>query len=75
MTTLREARAGRLLSIRALAERAGVAPVTVLAAERGRRRPSYGTIRRLADALGVDPAEVREFRPAMGLPADDSRED
>ena len=65
MGTLREARARRLLSLRQLAERAGVAPTTVHLIEAGRRLPHPGTIRKLAAALGVAPAEVEEFRAAM----------
>ena len=65
--TLAQARRERLLTIRALAERAGCAPRTVLQVEHGARRPQPGTIKRLSAALGVEPAEVREFRQAMGL--------
>ena len=74
MRTLRQARRERLLSIRGLAGRSGVSHVTIIGAERGRRRPSYGTDRRLSDALGVEPHEVAEFRPAMGLPANNEEE-
>ncbi len=66
--TLGQLRRERLLTIRGLAARAGVAPRTVLQAEHGTRRPQPGTIMKLAAALGVDPAQVREFRAAMGLP-------
>ena len=72
--SLRQARRERLLSIRGLAGRAGVSHVTVIGAESGRRTPSYGTVRRLSDALGVDPREVAEFRRAMGLPANDNEQ-
>ena len=75
MTTLGRLRRERLLSQTALALRAGCSVRTVVLVETGRRAPQFETIRRLAAALGVEPAEVWEFRPAMGLPADDSRED
>jgi len=57
----------RLLTIRGLAEAAGVSPRTVLLVEHGQQVPRPGTIRKLAAALGVEPAQVREFRAAMGL--------
>ena len=66
--TLGQLRRERLLTIRALAAAAGVSTRTVLQAEHGERTPQPGTIRRLAAALGVEPAQVREFRAAMGLP-------
>ena len=65
MATLREERVRRLLSVRALAKRAGVAPTTVHLIETGRRRPQYLTIHRLSEALGVDPVEVEEFRAVL----------
>ena len=66
--TLRRVRAEGLLSLRGLARRAGCAVPTVMKAEQGRRTPSYETIRRLSEALEVAPADVVEFRRAMGLP-------
>jgi transcriptional regulator with XRE-family HTH domain len=66
--TLEQVRRERLLTIRALAKDAGLSTRTVLQVEHGERRPHPGTIKKLAAALGVGPAEVREFRVAMGLP-------
>ena len=60
----------RLLTIRGLAKEAGVTPLTVQRVEHGRQAPQPGTIRKLAAALGVEPAQVREFRAAMGLDED-----
>ena len=59
---LRKVRDKRLLSQRELAERAGLSPTTILKLESGRvDEPHPRTIRKLADALEVDPAElVRE---------------
>jgi transcriptional regulator with XRE-family HTH domain len=59
---LRKVRDMRLLSQRELAERAGLSPTTILKLESGRvEEPHPRTIRKLADALEVDPAElVRE---------------
>ena len=65
MARLRDVRVRRLLSMRQLAKEAGVAPTTVYLIESGRRLPHYGTIRKLAAALEVEPAEVEEFRAAM----------
>ena len=65
MTTLREARLRRLLSIRQLARRAGVAPTTIHLAETRRRAPQLLTVYRLSQALGLDPREIEEFWPAL----------
>jgi transcriptional regulator with XRE-family HTH domain len=65
MPTLRELRADRLLTIRELAQRAGVAPSSVYLIETGRVTPRVSMMRRLATALGVDPEVVAEFRQAM----------
>ena len=71
MTTLREARIRRLLSIRALAGRAGVVTRTVVEIEAGRQAPRFATMRRLADALGVAPEEIDEFRAAIEAALED----
>lgn len=65
MPTLREARIGELLSIRALAERAGVSPHTVFLVETGQRRPRFGTMRKLAGALGAEPVAIVEFQSVI----------
>ncbi len=65
LQSLREARSARLLTIRALAEKAGVSPYTVHQVERGARPPRFATIRRLSDALGVEPETVAEFRRVL----------
>ena len=65
MRTLREERVRRLLTVRSLAERAGVAPTTVHLIETGRRRPQFLTIERLSRALEIDPREVAEFRMVL----------
>jgi transcriptional regulator with XRE-family HTH domain len=58
---LRKVRDRRLLSQRELAERAGLSPTTILKLESGRvDEPHPRTIRKLADALEVDPAELVE---------------
>lgn len=54
---LRHARLRRSLSQTELAERSGVSPITIARIESGvRKEPHPRTIRKLAAALGVDPA-------------------
>jgi transcriptional regulator with XRE-family HTH domain len=65
MMGLREARRRRLMSIRALAEKAGVSPTTVQYAESGRRSPGFRSIRDLSAALEMDPLEIAEFRAVI----------
>ncbi len=65
MVKLRAIRLARALSQRDLAEQAGVTQKTVLDLELGRQEPRLRTIRRIAAALGVEPAEVDEFREAL----------
>jgi transcriptional regulator with XRE-family HTH domain len=65
MATLREARLARTLSQRDLAERARVTQKTIVDLELGRQEPRLRTIRLIAAALGVEPAEVDEFRRAI----------
>ena len=56
---LRKVRDKRLLSQRELAERAGLSPTTILKLESGRvDEPHPRTIRKLTDALEVDPDEL-----------------
>jgi len=62
MTSLREARAKRLLSIRELARQASVAPSTIYLIESGRTVPSLRVVRALVAVLSVAPEEVDEFR-------------
>ena len=65
MVTLKEARAARLLTVRALAERAGVAFSTVLLIETGRSVPRFDAIQKIAAALGMEPREIAEFAAAI----------
>ncbi len=58
---LREARARRLLSVRKLAEAAGVAPATVYHIEHAKTTPSFRAIRDISAALDVDPLDIEEF--------------
>jgi transcriptional regulator with XRE-family HTH domain len=55
---LQELRVERALSLRALGERSGVAYDTINKLELGRRPAHASTIRKLAEALGVEPREL-----------------
>ncbi len=65
MKTLREHRRARLVSIEDLALISGVSTKTIVETELGRTQPKFRTIRRLSDALQVDPADVVEFAAVM----------
>jgi transcriptional regulator with XRE-family HTH domain len=54
-----------LLSQRALAKQAGVALKTVIDLELGRTQPHFGTMRKLSEALGVEPTAIDEFRQVL----------
>jgi transcriptional regulator with XRE-family HTH domain len=55
---LRHLRVERALSLRTLAERSGVAFDTINKLELGHRPARLVTIRKLAEALGVEPKEL-----------------
>jgi transcriptional regulator with XRE-family HTH domain len=55
---LREIRTRRLLTQEELAQKSGISPSTVANIERDHREPHFRTIRKLAEALGVDPTEL-----------------
>lgn len=57
---LKKARTRRLLTQGELAERAGVSPSTVVNIERDQAEPHFRTIRKLAEALDVDPTSLLE---------------
>ncbi len=65
MQTLKAARAARLLTVRGLAERAGVAFSTVHLIENGRSVPRFDVIQKLSTALDVEPSEIAEFQAAI----------
>lgn len=75
MHPLRAWRAGKLMSVKDLAEAAGVEPKTITDLEYGRRRPDDGMMRRIADALGVDPLEVSEFADSLASRCEPSSSD
>ncbi len=57
-TQLRAARERALLTQAELGARAGVQPLTISRIETDKVEPRYSTIRKLAKALGTDPAEL-----------------
>jgi transcriptional regulator with XRE-family HTH domain len=70
---LREARQGRGLSLRALAERLGVSPSLISQVETGRARPSVSTLYAIANELGISLDELL-FIDARPQPAGASLE-
>ncbi len=65
MHSLRELRIRKLMSQKALALAAGVAPATIGQAELGRQTPRLLSMRRICNALGVEPVDVTEFAGAL----------
>ena len=55
---LKAARTRRLLTQEELAAKAGVSAATVVNIERDNQEPQFRTIRRLAEALDVDPTTL-----------------
>lgn len=64
---LRELRMGRRLTLKTVAERAGVSESFLSQVERGRAAPSLKTFQRLAQALGLDAGDIFADR-GMELP-------
>ena len=63
MASLEMTRRRRLLSQRALAQRSGVSESTIYSIEGGKStHPRLEVMRKLCDALGVEPMDVDEFR-------------
>lgn len=72
LLTLREWRDRRALAMADLVEKSGVAKSTLVAIEHGRVTAiKRKTMRRLAEALGVEPWDVLEFRRALSGDAPD----
>ena len=60
LTRLRAVRERKALTQQQLAERAGITRGTVTRIEKGLDEPYPTTVRKLADALGVDPEQLME---------------
>ena len=58
MERLKELRRERVLSLRELEERSGVSYNTIWRLEDGRQGAHPRTVRKLAEALGVEPADL-----------------
>ena len=58
MKTLKELREGQFLSQMDLAQKSGIGRDTINRLEKGRQKPTFRTIRKLANALGVEPGEI-----------------
>lgn len=64
---LSECRRRRAMTQVDLAVAAGLAPATISYLERGKHAPHLSVVRKIAGALGVEPDEIDEFRPVLGL--------
>lgn len=73
MPTLREVRRGKLISIEGLSEMSGVSTKTIVEIELGRSTPRLRTIRRLSEALEVEPGKVQEFAAAIADDGDTAK--
>lgn len=58
MRRLRAVREAKFLSLSDLAERSGVSKLTIHRLEHGANQPYPRTVRKLAEALGVEPMEL-----------------
>jgi len=67
MPSLKEARVARLLTMRELAQKAGVSLATIYGVEAGRSTPTLRVIRSLGEALEVDPGEIHELASALDV--------
>ena len=61
MKSLREWRMERLWSIQDLAREAGVSNKTIVQLEHHRQKPTFRTMRRISEALGIAAGEIEEF--------------
>ena len=66
--TLEQMRVSKLLSAYELAKRSGIAHKTIMAIERGEAKPRLSTIRKLAEALGIDPRAIAWPGDPLGQP-------
>jgi transcriptional regulator with XRE-family HTH domain len=65
LPSLRRVREARLLTQQELAHRAGVHRVTIASLETTSGEARFSTVRKLAAALEVDPAELMQAAPAQ----------
>lgn len=60
----------RLLTQRALAEKAGITHAALVALELGRATPRIQTMNKIATALDVAPMDIAEFKRAIERPVE-----
>ena len=65
MMSLRQHRRRHMWTIRELAAQAGVNQQTIVNIELGHRDPRFGTMQKIAAALGVEALEIAEFARAI----------
>jgi len=58
MAKLREIRERQFLTQVELADKAQISEITLNRLEKGRQKPRFSTIRKLAKALGLEPGEI-----------------
>jgi len=58
MPTLKQLREKQYISQEDLAKKTGVSPSTINRLENGLQKPRWVTIRKLAEALGVEPGDI-----------------
>ncbi len=66
MLKLRELRKQRSLSQVALSKRAGLCPYTISRLENGHHRPTFLTVRKLAEGLGMKPEDIATSQETAG---------
>lgn len=68
LKTLREWRVAKLIGVKELAARAGTSNKTITDIEYGRKkRLLLRTVKRISQALDVNPRDIREFRDQLEL--------
>ena len=65
--TLNQWRLARLLTLRELAAKSGLSYVTLSLIANGAQTPELSTVKKLSSALEVEPAQIAECRPSLGL--------
>jgi len=58
MPSLKDIREKKFLTQEELAQKAGLVVVTINRIEKGRQKPRFRTIRKLAEVLGVEPGDI-----------------
>ncbi len=72
---LREWRVSRGYGVRELCRLAGVNYPALLRIEQGKSRGRASTFRKLAEALGIEPLQIAEYRRLMGVDQGEEQHD